>query len=333
MKKTSATIIGAFVLGAIALLILSILMFSKQRFFESAEQKVAYFDASVNGLGVGAPVKLKGVTIGSVTRVALNFKVDELEFHTAVFFELPARHLMEMVTDKSIPKDEVDLIIEQLIHEKGLRAQLMPQSLVTGQLYLGLDFFPDTEARFYGGFKNIPEIPGIPSSTDQIVESITDGITHINELPLKEIASQALSTLQTLEQAINPKELSETLKALQTTLNDIDHTVQTVDQRLGPMTDSFEKTLLETRSLVGHVDKRVDDVGLHADQSLIELQHTLKLAQSSLRQFKEGSAVSVQLSETLVELSSAARSVRFLADELRQQPQALLFGKESGASE
>lgn len=330
MKKPNATTIGVFVLGAIVLLIVSILMFSKQRFFESAEQKVAYFDASVNGLGVGAPVKLKGVTIGSVTRVALNFQVDELEFHTAVFFELPARHLLEMVTDKSIRKNEVDAIIEQLIHEKGLRAQLMPQSLVTGQLYLGLDFFPDTEAMFYGDFEGIPEIPGIPSSTDQIVESITDGITNINQLPLQEIAGQALSTLKTLEQAINPKELSATLKLLQTTLDDIDKTVQTVDRRLGPMTYSVEKTLKDTRSLVGHLDQRVDQVGLHADQSLVELQNTLKLAQSSLHQFKEGSILSVQLAETMEELSSAARSVRFLADELRQQPQSLLFGKETG---
>jgi len=136
MKQPNATLIGTFVLGAIALLVLSILMFSKHRFFESAEQKVAYFDGSINGLAIGAPVKLKGVKIGSVTRIVLQFEVKDLIFRSAVFFELPSRQLLQMVTNQAVSRDDVDMIIKRLIEERGLRAQLMPQSLVTGQLYL-----------------------------------------------------------------------------------------------------------------------------------------------------------------------------------------------------
>ncbi len=332
MKQPNATTIGAFVLGAIALLVLSILMFSKQRFFESAEQKVAYFEGSVNGLAVGAPVKLKGVKIGSVTRIVLQFEVQDLVFRSAVFFELPSRQLLQMVAGQHVKKKDVDQIIKRLIEERGLRAQLMPQSLVTGQLYLGLDFFPNTPIKLYGEHDHIRELPTIASSTDKIVESITRGMSDLEQLPLNEIASQALKTLKTIEKAINPDEMAVTMKAFQTTLHHVDGTIQTIDSRLGPMTHSLETTLTQTHSLIDHLDHRVETIGNAADLSLLELQQTLKLAQAGLAQLNENSPLSVQLAETLRELSASARSLRYLTDELRQQPQSILFGKDAGTN-
>ena len=327
MKQPNATLIGTFVLGAIALLVLSILMFSKHRFFESAEQKVAYFDGSINGLAIGAPVKLKGVKIGSVTRIVLQFEVKDLIFRSAVFFELPSRQLLQMVTNQAVSRDDVDMIIKRLIEERGLRAQLMPQSLVTGQLYLGLDFFPNTQIKLYSNQKGIREIPTIPSSTDKILESITTGISDLEQLPLNEIASHALKTLKTIEKAVNPDELTLTMQSFQSTLQDVDSTIQTINRRLIPITTSLENTLSATRSLVGHLDQQAENVANSTNLTLSELQLTLKLAQGSLRQLNEGSPLSEQLTETLRELSASARSVRYLADEVRQQPQSILFGK------
>ncbi|MEE9412616.1 MAG: MlaD family protein [Methylococcales bacterium] len=328
MKQPSATAIGAFVIGAIALLVLSILMFSKQRFFESAEQKVAYFEGSINGLAVGAPVKLKGVKIGSVTRIVLQFQVDELVFRSAVFFELPSRELMQMVAGQDVDKQDADPIIKRLIDERGLRAQLMPQSLVTGQLYLGLDFFPNTPVKLYGELDGVPELPTIRSNTEKILESITKGISDLDQLPLTEIASQALKTLKTIEKAVNPEELSSTMQSFQTTLGQVDKTIQKLDRQLGPISKNLAGTLTDTRTLVG----RMDTVGKSADVTLIELQQTLKLAQGALTQLDQDSRLTVQLSDTLREVSAAAKSLRYLSDELRQQPQSLIFGKDAGAS-
>ena len=328
MKQPSAAAIGAFVIGAIALLVLSILMFSKQRFFESAEQKVAYFEGSINGLAVGAPVKLKGVKIGSVTRIVLQFQVDELVFRSAVFFELPSRELMQMVAGQDVDKQDADPIIKRLIDERGLRAQLMPQSLVTGQLYLGLDFFPNTPVKLYGELDGVPELPTIRSNTEKILESITKGISDLDQLPLTEIASQALKTLKTIEKAVNPEELSSTMQSFQTTLGQVDKTIQKLDRQLGPISKNLAGTLTDTRTLVG----RMDTVGKSADVTLIELQQTLKLAQGALTQLDQDSRLTVQLSDTLREVSAAAKSLRYLSDELRQQPQSLIFGKDAGAS-
>ncbi len=330
MKQPSATAIGAFVIGAIALLVLSILMFSKQRFFESAEQKVAYFEGSINGLAVGAPVKLKGVKIGSVTRIVLQFQVDELVFRSAVFFELPSREIMQMVAGQTVDRTDANPIIKRLINERGLRAQLMPQSLVTGQLYLGLDFFPNTPVKLYGELDGVPELPTIRSSTEKILESITKGISDLDQLPLTEIASQALKTLKTIEKAVNPEELASTMQSFQTTLGQVDKTIQKLDRQLGPMSANIAGTLTDTRKLVGHLDQRMETVGKSADVTLVELQQTLKLAQGTLTQLDQDSQFSTQLTDTLREVSAAAKSLRYLSDELRQQPQSLIFGKDAG---
>ena len=329
MKQPSATAIGAFVIGAIALLVLSILMFSKHRFFESAEQKVAYFEGSINGLAVGAPVKLKGVKIGSVTRIVLQFQVDELVFRSAVFFELPSREIMQMVAGQTVDRDDADPIIKRLINERGLRAQLMPQSLVTGQLYLGLDFFPNTPVKLYGERDGVPELPTIRSSTEKILESVTKGISDLDQLPLTEIASQALKTLKTIEKAVNPEQLSSTMQSFQITLGQVDKTIQKLDRQLGPMSANLAGTLTDTRKLVGHLDQRMDTVGKSADVTLIELQQTLKQAQGTLTQLDQNSPLSAQLTNTLREVSAAAKSLRYLSDELRQQPQSLIFGKDA----
>jgi paraquat-inducible protein B len=289
---------------------------------------VAYFEGSVNGLGVGAPVKLKGVKIGSVTRILLQFQVDELVFRSAVFFELPTNEMLKMVAGQTIDNKDADQIIKRLIDERGLRAQLMPQSLVTGQLYLGLDFFPGTPVKLYGDQDNARELPTIASSTDKIVESITKGIADLEQLPLEEIATQALLTLKAIEKAINPQELENTLQSFQATLKHVDEAIKKIDGQLGPISASLETTLTDASSLVKHLDQRVDTVSDSANVALVELQTTLKLAQAALAQLDEGAPLSAQMTDTLQELSATAKSLRYLADELRQQPQSIIFGKD-----
>jgi|GEM_PF-7118637 len=117
------------------------------------------------------------------------------------------------------------------------------------------------------------------------------------------------------------------MQSFQSTLQDVDSTIQTINRRLTPITTSLENTLSATRSLVGHLDQQAENVANSTNLTLSELQLTLKLAQGSLRQLNEGSPLSEQLTETLRELSASARSVRYLADEVRQQPQSILFGK------
>jgi paraquat-inducible protein B len=328
MKKPSATLIGAFVVGALLLLAAAIIIFSKQRFFNAAELKVAYFEGSVNGLGVGAPVKLKGVTMGSVTRIVLQFDPELLAFRSAVFFELPTQQLLQMMITRPAKNLDANVLLKRLIHERGLRAQLMPQSLVTGQLFLGLDFFPDTPIKMYGVSDDARELPSIASSTEQILNNITSGLSDLNELPLSELAAEALLTLKKIEQTINPQQVADALTALQKTLTDIDHLVQNIDQQLTPMATEFNSTMRESRVVMSKLDQQFESLGQSTDLTLIEVQQTLKLAQAALASFDAQTGVQTTLPATLKELSAAARSVRFLADELREQPQSLIFGKD-----
>jgi paraquat-inducible protein B len=122
------------------------------------------------------------------------------------------------------------------------------------------------------------------------------------------------------------------MQSFQSTLRQVDKTIQKLDRQLGPIAVNLEGTITDTRSLVRGLGQRMETVGESADVTLVELQQTLKLAQGTLAQLDQDSQFSTQLTETLREVSAAARSLRYLSDELRQQPQSILFGKDTGAS-
>ncbi|MGH6920998.1 MAG: MlaD family protein, partial [Geminicoccaceae bacterium] len=172
-KQASPTLIGAFVVGAIALVVLGLLVFGSGRFFADRLTWVTYFPGSVKGLRVGAPVNFRGVRIGEVTRIQVLF--DEKDGSMLI----PV--VMEVVAGQVTVIDQIDgqrgeaTGIEDLI-ARGLRAQLQTDSLVTGLLSVDLDVYPDMpveRVRIDGaGFSDYPEVPAIPSRMEELEQSL-----------------------------------------------------------------------------------------------------------------------------------------------------------------
>jgi paraquat-inducible protein B len=162
-KKVSPTLIGAFVVGALALVVIAVLMFGSGRFFRTTKDFVLYFDGSVNGLRVGAPVKFRGVEIGSVKNILLRLETDQKALRIPVIIELE----LEKFTSKGASGAGMEdpEASKQLI-DSGLRGQLQMESFVTGLLFVGLDFFPDSPLKLVqteGGRYQYPEIPTQPT--------------------------------------------------------------------------------------------------------------------------------------------------------------------------
>ena len=87
-KRANATLIGAFVVGAIALAVTIVLVLAGGQLFTEQQQYVMYFKGSVKGLAVGAPVNFRGVKIGTVTNIQLIVDTEELAFHIPVTVEI-----------------------------------------------------------------------------------------------------------------------------------------------------------------------------------------------------------------------------------------------------
>lgn len=201
-KKANKTLIGAFVVGAVVLLIISVIVLGSGFLFKRTNRYVLFFDGSIKGLSVGAPVILRGVKIGTVRDIHLVYDPTIEDLVIPVVIEVESSRI------KNVPKRLSIDDYKELI-KSGLRAKLDIQSFITGQLMIGLDFYEDRPANLHEIAKKYPEIPTLPTSPD--IFQLMD------ELPIKEMADDLRQTVAGLSNLINSEGsygLNNTLKEL-----------------------------------------------------------------------------------------------------------------------
>jgi len=308
-KQVNKTLIGAFVVGAAALLVVALVIFGSGEFFKDRPQFIMYFDTSVKGLAVGSPLNFKGVPIGAVTDIQLQFNAQDLKLKIPVFVELYPERISMTGGERSVKN------MSRLI-ERGLRAQLKTQSLITGQLMIELDFHEKKPA-VYCGDGTIPEIPTVPSSLDELSRTLAD-------IPFDQIADKLTKSIEGIERIINSPELGSTLKSLDAAVKDIQTLVRNVDGRIGPLADDYGALAKSVSSEVGKLSdaiaKTLGAAELAADQARQLMIKTGDVTAAS-------SPAVYELTRTLQELSAAAQSLRTMADYLAQHPESLLYGK------
>ncbi|UCF93535.1 MAG: MCE family protein [Desulfobacterales bacterium] len=351
-KQVNKTAIGAFVVGAMVLAVTGVVVFGSGKFFTEKSVMVAYFEGSVKGLNVGAPVTFRGVKIGEVTDVRVNINTKDLSFWIPVVFEIDRDRLEEVGSGKKLGEGK---LLPDLI-DRGIRAQLQVQSLVTGQLLVDLDFYPDSPVRLIGTEMvdhkvEHPEMPTITTGLQRISKTI-------EQLPLDDIIHDISSTLNGIEQVVNSPKITEGIADVNRVLKDVQQLVRNLDRRLEPLGENLGGTLADVRQLVQNVDRRVEPVAVGLEETVkatrklmqnidrrtqplaqelktsVEAAHeVLQRAEKTLATIDivagEGSQLRFDLSDTLNEISGAARSLRILADYLQKNPDALLRGKSS----
>ena len=204
-KKVNKTMIGVFVIGAMVLLMVAIVVFGSGELFKRTNKFVLYFDGSVKGLAIGAPVMFRGVSIGIVKDISLIYD------SKAGTIMLPVIVEIEQGRIKGAPSFG-DLGGDKQMIALGLRAKLEVQSFLTGQLMISFDFYPDQPAKLRGILKEYPELPTLPTSPD-IFETM-------NELPIKAIAKNLEATAQGINKLINSSGLQRSLFQMQSTLQE-----------------------------------------------------------------------------------------------------------------
>lgn len=325
-KKANPKLIGAFVLGAVTLAAIGVIIFGSGRFFVERHAYVLFFPGSVKGLTVGAPVTLEGVTIGTVTDVKVVFDRETLKFYTPVYVEVfPDR--VKDIGEFSVRQQELetDEVIELLI-ERGMRGQLELQSLLTGKLQVAVSMHPGSEIHYAGIQKDVPEIPTIPTTIQQLAKAFEN-------LDIQGMAEDLRKTLAAVEQVATSPELAEATTSLNQTLKDFGKLARNVDSRVGPLTTSIEGTLGDTRKLVNNVDRQVEPTFADLQKALNSADLALKQAKVTVASLEDvvgvDSALRWELNRTLLELQSMARQVNALVGLLQRQPDSIIRGKVS----
>jgi paraquat-inducible protein B len=320
-RRGDPKLIGAFVVGAAVLVVAGILIFGSGRWFSERQVYVMFFEGSVKGLNVGAPLVWRGVKIGEVKDVSLYFDPVELTMRIPVLVEFDPQRIKRPEGAPPGRKYYRELIA------KGLKAQLQSQSLLTGQLMIDLDFYPDEPIRLYADRLKLdyPEIPTAPSTIEQLTETL-------QKIDFEKMAADLSATLDGINGIVQSPEIPETLRSINLAVKDLQSLAGKIDRRIDPLASEMTATLKETRALIAHINTTIgplsDDIAKTAkaaSEAVVELEAALQ------RSTGEDSAFFYRLNRALEDLSSMARAVEVWSDYVERHPEVLLRGKGTPA--
>jgi paraquat-inducible protein B len=320
--KTHPRLVGAFVLGAIALAMGAILALSSGRLFEVRDRFAVYFPGSVKGLGPGAAVTFRGIKIGEVVDVTafLTGQPDPaIQIEVVIEFYGDVVEVSEGVDDPLEGLSTTELA-EALIG-RGIRARMLSASLLTGQRYIDFDFLPNEPARFAGLRPRYPELPTTPTAMEKMGEKVEEFMEKIAELPVAEMLEDVRKVIRSARELLDSptikgafdsaKRSMDTLEGVlgeaRTTMREAQTLIKSLDTETGQTAEEARRTLAETRDTVAQ-----------AEQTLATLEDTLRGADDAR----------VTATRTFDELSRALKALRNLVDYIQTHPEAVVLGKQ-----
>lgn len=330
-KQANTKLIGAFVVGAVALIVVGILLFGSAKLFRTEKRFVMFFSDSISGLSIGAPVDFRGVRIGKVVDIKVILQKDDLSLHIPVIVEFEADKVRldtsQAELKKILEQKGMTTFVELLI-KQGARAQLVMQSFVTGQLGIHIDFFPDKAANFVNAEPGYIEFPTVESSLSELAKAVQN-------IPMSEIAAKLLQTLDGIEKLVNSPEMKDTMVEVNQTVKSARALLANLDRHVGPLAKNADSTLEEARKFCTYARQLAQNLDTNVQPIAAGLQETLKAAGATMKGANkamdgiagDNSPVRIELLRTLDELSSAARSLRVMAEYIENHPESLVRGK------
>ena len=271
-KMANKSVIGAFVIGAIALAVIAVIIFGSGKFFKRQLQFITFFQGSIKGLNVGSPVIFRGVKIGEVKDIFIQARPSDLTFYIPVILEVDPSKIQSGEPGEKIGAKPYQHF--QGLIDKGMRAQLQSQSFVTGQLAVALDFYPDKPAKLVGLDKKYHEIPSVPTPIEELQKSI-------EELNLKELAEDLKSTMKGINNAANSPEIPKTLKAVSQSAEEARAMMKNLNSQVTPLATNANETVKNVQKLVQNVDGRMNTLLPSVEGTMKDAQ---KLVQNLDRQ-------------------------------------------------
>lgn len=321
-KKANTTLIGGFVLAAIFLAVASVLVLGSGKFFKKTQKFVMFFEGSVKGLQVGAPVVIRGVEVGQVTAIVLEYDPARMTTSIPVYAEIDLEKIT-VIGSTARESQKAGLQKTELI-DRGLRAQLQTQSFVTGMLMVDLDFRPNSPARLVGLEKRYPEIPTVPTDRQQMSKKL-------DELPVQEIATSLARTLDGIDRLVNSPHVQSTLDSVDKLVADLDRLAIDGNKHIARVSSRAEKLMDGIDGQVAAVGGSTTSTTTAARDTLAHATAALDEARGAISDLRELAAsnanVGHQLSQSLAQVTALTRSLRSVSDYLDRYPESLLRGK------
>lgn len=327
-KKISPTLIGAFVVGAVALLVIAVIAFGSGQLFRQTKEFVLYFDGTVNGLHIGAPVKFKGVEIGSVKDIFLQLGGNSGVNKIPVIIEIDLKKLTARgATGVIVEKQEA---FQKAVVEQSLRAQLRTESMVTGVLYVSFDFFPGaplTLVQKANTEHKYQEIPTTPTDLQQIQDAATRIVAKFEEVDFKALMTSLTKTVEGVDRLVNSPDLRSALRGLDQTMPKVDRAISDISKLTTNLDGSIDRLSTDLAQTSEAARKAMEQATVAMKQTDATLQAAETVMTNINGVMDQDSPTIYEFRKSLREVSAAARTLRLLSGYIERNPRALIFGK------
>ncbi|WP_213955789.1 MULTISPECIES: intermembrane transport protein PqiB [unclassified Variovorax] len=240
-----------------------------------------YFNQSLRGLEPGAPVDFRGVVIGEVKSIGVEFDRSEREFRMPVLLQVYPDRLRRRAGINEVganaPSSRTQEERLRFLIGKGMRAQLRNGNLLTGQMYVALDFFPKQPVVKVDVATNPIELPTVPGSFDDLQSQVQEIATKVNKIPFEELGKDLRVSLATLNKTLTGAEkLAHTLNndvspEITAALKDVRKTVDAANRTLledAPLQSDLRQTMQELTRAAGSMRVLTDYLERHPESLL-----------------------------------------------------------------
>jgi len=338
-NKANPTRIGLFVVLSALLLVTGITLFGGGKFFSNKNIAIVYFDGSLQGLNVGAPVAYQGITIGEIKEIQLDINTDTFQITIPVLISLiPDKVIKVEGKNKQDQEQDINTFLKTMC-DRGLRATVKTQSLLTGKLYIDLAIHPNSVAIYHSNDDKYLEIPTVPSELQQL----TQAVQSLNFMELAAKFSNTMDALEkmstSMEQALNSEDSQKNITTLFASLEHIHSILAKLDEGLFPIIAKLDTSLNKvaqlsdnTNQMIRHIDGQIDPFFLTMNNTVRDTGLTMQAAETLMTDLRQStgadSQLYYQLTESINELGKAASAMRAFTDYLDRNPQSLLFGTD-----
>ncbi len=327
--KVNAKAIGAFTLLAVFLLVAGVLTFGSGDLFRTEYDVEMVFTGSVKGLNKGSAITFRGVRIGEVKEVNLDFEGSDKDIIIRVVGALVQEENGQFTSRKAL----YAFLDEQI--KKGLRAQLVAQSFVTGQLQIQLEYFPDQAGYLKPNDNDSLDIPTVPTDFEIVSETVKTLARRVDQLPLVEIADRLVLATDSINRLANSEALANSLVNLELSLGEFHALMVTVNQEKHRFFQEYYETNQAVRTMAANVSRvagKGEDIIARGKVAIKEMRGAIAQTHRTLKTLEQtiepGSEVRDQVVRTLQSVERSAEQFRQLGETLERNPEAILRGKQ-----
>ncbi|SKB07978.1 paraquat-inducible protein B [Prosthecobacter debontii] len=331
-QKANPTLIGAFTLFGLLIAAIAAVLFGAGKYFERTHRILLHFDKSAVGLQVGSDVRFGGVRIGTVSSIHVLVDTEQNRKIIPVVVELAEKQINTIGSTSGLSIDFSTREGVKRAVDRGLRAGMKQQSLLTGLLYIEFDIVPDQPGFVYDGrtVADYPTVPTIATEIDELIAGVADGLKKINSLDLEGIAKDLRGVLESAQKQIDDldlKAISDNVTAATADIRAI-----TSNEHLQNAIKHLDESLVEWKQLAAKANAGIDpliaDFSKVADQATASLEEIQQVGKELSSVTNPRGPVLMRLQAVLQETERAARAITELANDLKRNPNALLMGKE-----